>query len=185
MCVLHRLIIGTVFLALTLNVAPSMAAEEQGAKAAGKASVSTSSSGVGTKGSAPTLEVPSLLRLVPRESEADKLKGMAQFIKENRPRFFVNTFLKSPKSRAAFCGRFLEDLIQMRDIEAIEPDFVTGSEVEVQDKLKLKHCADLEFQSIVPPGVNPDLYLRKSYGFNYVSDIGGPPYRFYNISPTT
>jgi hypothetical protein len=75
----------------------------------------------------------------------------------------------------------------MRNIEAIEPDFVTGSDGpeawnEVTDKLNLRHCEDIEPHSIVPPGANPDAYMRRGiYEFNYVFEIGGPPYRFYNI----
>jgi hypothetical protein len=70
---------------------------------------------------------------------------------------------------------------------SIEPDFVTGSnedsaEKEVADRLHLKHCEHVEMHSIVPLGVNPLAYTRRGiYEFNDVSDIGGPPYRFYNI----
>jgi len=181
MPVLRKLIIGTAFGVLTLMVVSLVAAEEQGAKADGKTPVTTGSSDGGKTGSKQTFEVPSLLRSIPGESEADKFKWMAQFIKGNRPRPSMGTSPKPPKSRLAFCAQFMEDLVQMRNIEAIEPDVVTGSDQEIEDKLNLKHCEDVEPHSNVPPGVNPRLYVRQTYGFNYVSDIGGPPYRFYNI----
>jgi hypothetical protein len=166
-------------------------AEEQKVKTDGQTPVTTGSSDGGKEGSKQTFEVPYLLRLVPGESEADKLKRMAQFIKENRPRSlrgFKGIPRLVPKWQCAFCRQFMEDLVQMRNIEAIEPDFVTGSDEpeawnEVTDKLNLKHCEDIDQSttSIVPGDANPELYYRGGYGFNYISDIGGPPYRFYNI----
>ncbi len=62
-----------------------VAAEDQGTKADEKSSVTTGSADVAKNGSKQTLEVPPLLRSIPGEQEADKLKRMAQFIKENRP----------------------------------------------------------------------------------------------------
>jgi hypothetical protein len=183
---LRKLIIRTVFLVLTLMVVSLVAAANQGAVTDERTPVTTGSSDVGKDGSKQTLEVPALLRPIPGETEADKLERMAQFIKENRPQHLIPKREipeggTAPKSQLPFCVQFMEDLIQMRSIEAIEPDFVTGSHKEVEDKLKLKHCEDIKHHSVLPPGENPQSWARGIIGFKLISDIGGPPYRFYNI----
>jgi hypothetical protein len=172
-----------VMLMVWLVSASQTAAEEQGAKAAAKVPVTASSSAVGKNGSKQILAVPSLLRTISNESEKDKLTRMVQFIKETRPKPFVGSSA-APKPEPLFCKQFMDDLISKHQVKAIEPDFVTGydeeaAEKEVTEKLNLKHCEDIEHYSIIPPDANPMLYRRGTLGFNYVSELGGAPYRLY------
>jgi hypothetical protein len=124
------------------------------------------------------LEVPNLLQPAVAESEKAKLHRLAQVIKEKKPQLFKTNV---PPKTIAFCIKFMEDLLTTQNIEAIEPDFVTESEDEVTKKLTLQHCEDVEHGSIISPDANPMLYSRGSLGFNFVSELGGPPYRFYKI----
>lgn len=131
------------------------------------------------------VETPDLLRAIPGESETDKFNRMVQFIKETNPKPFIGS-PAAPKLEPPFCKQFMDDLFNMRDVKAIEPDFITGydeetAEKEVTEKLNLKHCDALDHYSIIPPDANPMLYRRGTLGFNYVSELGGPPYRFYFI----
>jgi len=131
------------------------------------------------------VEVPDLLRAIQGESETDKFNRMVQFIKKTNPKPFIGS-PAAPRPELPFCRQFMDDLISMRQVKAIEADFVTGydkevAEKEVTEKLNLKHCEDIEHYSIIPPDANPMLYRRGTLGFNYVSELGGPPYRIYRI----
>jgi hypothetical protein len=117
----RKVIAGTAIFVLTfLVVSLVAAAEDLGAKAAKKTAAPTSTSDVGKKVPKPIIKVPPLLRLRPGETEADKLKGMVQFIKENRPYRLGGCKQPVPKWQCAFCRQFMEDLLHMRNIHAIE-----------------------------------------------------------------
>lgn len=183
---LRRLIIGALLVLFAFRLVPSSAAVEPETQTGGKNPITASSADVSSDGSEQIIGVPALLQPIQGENEADKLKRIAQFIRDNKPQRFLPNKAGSQESQLAFCSQFLDDLLQMRNVEAIEPDFVSGPDDEIAwneitDKLSLKHCEEVEHESFVPGDVNPRSYLRGSNGFNYASDIGGPPYRFYRI----
>jgi hypothetical protein len=118
--------------------------------------------------------LPRVVQSVPGESEADGLDKIVNLLKQNE-------FRLSSSSPTEYCSRFMDSLLSTHQVRAVEPIFVTESDEEVTEKLNLKHCAAMQHPTIIPPDVNPSLYLRGSYGFNFVADLGGPPYRLYEV----
>jgi hypothetical protein len=173
---IRKLIFILAVLVLNLAMASISIADMGNVKATKNASVASSAPSNERNNISQVVDIPPLLRSIPNESETDKLKRMVQFIKNTSP-----TLLPNKHRSQTHCNRFMDDLINMRVIKAIEPDFISESEEEVTDKHRLKHCEDIEPYSIIPPDVNPSLYMRGSYGFNNVSDLGGPPYRIYKV----
>lgn len=116
--------------------------------------------GAQTKPAEQEIPLPRVVQPVPGESEADGLDKIVSLLKQKK-------FRLSPSSPTAYCSRFMDSLLSTHQVRAVEPIFVTESDEEVTEKLNLKHCAAMEHPTIIPPDVNPSLYLRGSYGFNF------------------
>lgn len=93
------------------------------------------------------------------DSEAKKLEFVRQMLLKEK-------YLRSGVDKSVpHCEQMMKDLLAGKNFKAIEPD-VRADSADDPRLAKWKKCED---ERISP------------HGFHYLSDLGGPPYRYYKI----
>lgn len=92
------------------------------------------------------------------DSEAKKLEFIRKMLAQEKN-------LRSSEDNAQHCKIMMKDLLADKNFKAIEPD-VRADSADDPRLAKWKKCEDEEISPL---------------GFHYLSDLGGPPYRYYKI----
>lgn len=93
------------------------------------------------------------------DSEAKKLEFVRQMLSKEK---YLRSGVDKPEPH---CELMMKDLLVDKNFKAIEPN-VRADSADDPRLAKWKKCEDVEISPL---------------GFHYLSDLGGPPYRYYKI----
>jgi len=98
------------------------------------------------------------------DSEAKKLEFIRQTLKKEK-------YLRSDEYNAPRCKQIMKDFLANKNFKAIEP-FVRANSIDDPRMVKWRQCEDKDYSDY---NGDPERF------FNFLNNLGAPPYRYYRI----